>query len=389
MSGVQGFWSYVHKDDVADDGRISRLARDMGAQYEMLTGEAIELFLDRDALKWGDNWRNKIDESLASVAYFIPVLTPRYFMSPECRREFQFFARRADRLGINDLVLPLLYVDVPSLADDAAKDELVLLVRRFHWEDWRETRYTDVTTEAYRRGVSSLAARLVAANMRVEQTDIVAAARRVEETDEEEDEPLGLIDRLAQAEEALPDWKNTLSAISQEIELIGRLMSEATAEINEKAGRSKGFAHRLTVARRLAKQLGEPTDKVSSFGRQFVTQLHDVDEGFRAIIAHGPAEIAERPESKTELCQFFKVVRNLSTSAQSGLSAIQQMAEAIAPVEKMSRDLRPVLRRLRQGLTMMVEAREVTDSWVGLIDESGVDCQDLPTPEKSDDTDDS
>src|ERR1700741_4459468 len=95
MASSQGFWSYVHADDQADGGRISRLARDVVAQFEILTGEALELFLDRDAIQWGEAWRNRIDASLASVVFFIPVLTPRYFMSPECRRELQFFARKS------------------------------------------------------------------------------------------------------------------------------------------------------------------------------------------------------------------------------------------------------------------------------------------------------
>jgi hypothetical protein len=50
MSNSQGFSSYVHADDQADGERISRLARDVAAQFEMLTGEALALFLDKDAL---------------------------------------------------------------------------------------------------------------------------------------------------------------------------------------------------------------------------------------------------------------------------------------------------------------------------------------------------
>ena len=51
------------------------------------------------------------------------------------------------------------------------------------------------------------------------------------------------------------------------------------------------------------------------------------------------------------------------------------MIDAIAPIERVSRDLRPVFRRLRQGLSIMVEAREVSDGWIGLIEASGVDCE--------------
>ncbi len=151
MANLQGFWSYVHADDQAEAERISRLARDVAGQFEMLTGESLALFLDRDAVKWGEDWRDKIDSSLASVAFFIPVMTPRYFMSPECRRELQFFARRATNLGIKELVLPLLYVDVPALHDETATDDLIALVRTFQWEDWRELRFAELTDEGYRR----------------------------------------------------------------------------------------------------------------------------------------------------------------------------------------------------------------------------------------------
>jgi len=65
MADLQGFWSYVHADDQSDGERISHLARDVVNQFQMLTGETISLFLDKDALAWGDNWHDKIDTSLS------------------------------------------------------------------------------------------------------------------------------------------------------------------------------------------------------------------------------------------------------------------------------------------------------------------------------------
>jgi TIR domain len=104
VTELKGFWSYVHADDDADGGRVTPLARDVAAQYEMLTGENIDLFLDRDDISWGEEWRKRIDESLSSIAFFIAVLTPCYFLSSECRRELQKFARSARDLGIEELV---------------------------------------------------------------------------------------------------------------------------------------------------------------------------------------------------------------------------------------------------------------------------------------------
>lgn len=222
MAKLKGFWSYVHADDDADSGRVSRLAHDVAAQFEMLTGEKIDLFFDRDDIDWGEDWRDKIDESLASIAFFIAVVTPRYFMSPECRRELRFFARRAKNLGIKELVLPLLYVDILSLHEDTPSDDLVALVKSFQWENWLDLRFVDLGAGEYRHGV--------------------AAA----------DDSPGLLDRLAAAEETLPQWQTTLEATSQEILLIGRIMQEATADMERGNAQGKGFAARLAIARRIS-----------------------------------------------------------------------------------------------------------------------------------------
>ena len=90
-----------------------------------------------------------------------------------------------------------------------------------------------------------------------------------------------------------------------------------------------------------------------------------------------PAEIRENPEGLEEVCQFFGQIRALSENAHVAIEGVQQWVDAILPTERMSRDLRPRLRQLRQALTTLVDAREVTNSWLGLMEASGVDCQDF------------
>jgi hypothetical protein len=152
-------------------------------------------------------------------------------------------------------------------------------------------------------------------------------------------------------------------------------MQKATADI--KGGSGKGFSSRLIVARRLARELAEPTERVWASGNEFASQLHDVDQGLRVIIEKAPDEIWDDPNSKREFCKFFGAIRTVSAAANEGLTSMQGMIDAFAPIEKMSRDLRPVIRRLRQGLTMMVEAREVMSEWVRLIEASNVLCDDV------------
>jgi hypothetical protein len=375
MSNSQGFWSYVHSDDQAEGGRIVRLAHDIVEQFQMLTGEKINLFLDKDAIEWGENWRETIDQNLASVAFFIPVMTPRYFMSPECRRELQFFARKASELGIKELLLPLYYIDVPSVEDKIATDELVVLIRTFQWEDWRELRFSDVASEGYRRGVSRLATKLVAANRQAEATASTSTLQVEEILDDNTDDSPGSIDLLATTEEALPKLNEILVTLKQEIEVIGQIMQEGTDNIQRGNSQGKGFSARLIVTRQVAQQISEPIEQIWSLSNEYASQLHDVDAGYRLIIERAPKEIQENLNSKVNFCAFFRQVREMNVVTRNALDATQRMIDAIEPLEKMSRDLRPGLRKLRQGLTIMVESRGVSDEWVRLIDSTGVICE--------------
>lgn len=370
MSNLGGFWSYVHADDNVEGGRIARLARDISNKFEMLTGEPIELFLDRDDIAWGQRWRRVIDEGLEEVAFFIPVLTPRYFFSPECRRELQSFTRKAIDLGAGELIMPLLYVDVQELHEDEPDDELVALVKKFQWEDWTDLAYADVSSEAYRRGVGKLAKQLVEANRRlaelVHEPTVEQGAAPAEPTDEGEP---GLLDRMAAMESALPAWSETITSIGQEISEIGALMNRATEEMKARDARGKGFAGRIAVARATAIELTPRAEHVLQLSSEFSGQMNAVDSGLRALI---PALSSEQGdlEERAAAEEFLGQVRTLANSSSEGLGQLAGMINAIEPVENMSRDLRPPLKTLRRGLTALREGQIVANEWLRLIDES-------------------
>jgi hypothetical protein len=373
MTQWKGLWSYVHADDQDEGGRIRQLARDVKAQFEMQTGDTIELFFDADAIEWGDKWREKIDDGLATIAFFMPVLTPRYFQSAECRRELQSFARRAEGLGVKELVLPLLYVNVEGLHEDEPGDDLMALVKAFQWQDWTDLRFEDTSSGPYRRGVSNLAQRLVRANALADQAQIAVSAL-TPAADDNADESAGLLDRLAAMEETFPQWSETLEAIGNGINGIGEIVSRGATDIEKVDSHGKGFAGRLAIARRVSNEMKEATEGIWTAGNRFASQLHTVDEGMRLLIERIPPEVEVNPEFKGEACEFFVTIRELAASTNEGLDSVQEMIDNIVPLEAMSRDMRAPLRRMRQGLTTMLEAREVADEWVRLIDDCGLDC---------------
>ena len=67
----KGFWSYRQVDDKRDSGRIRQLAYDIVDEYAAITGETIDLFLDRDSIEWGSLWESDIREALESGLFRI------------------------------------------------------------------------------------------------------------------------------------------------------------------------------------------------------------------------------------------------------------------------------------------------------------------------------
>lgn len=366
MAAIDGFWSYVHADDDAESGRVAQLARDVVAQFEMLTGESISLFLDRDRLQWGDDWRPKVDASLSSIAFFVPIITPRYFMSKECRRELNYFARQAQRLGIEELVLPVLWIEVPGLHEDKPTDELLALVKRFQWSDWTTLRFSDLGSGEYRKAVAELAARLVQANSVAEVAAKTLDIDKVEA--EPDDDDLGTLDKLGVMEVSLPQMAEILNQVAGAIQEIGHVMQGATGEIEANTNPSAALATRLRIARRLSGELATPAASIRRLGNDFSSSLNDVDEGVRIIISRAPDEVRDSPQSRTEFEAFFEAIRDMVTQAEIGLGAVANMIAQLEPIEKMSRDLRQPLRTLREGLTLFVDGLTVMRGWISLID---------------------
>lgn len=371
MANEGGFWSYAHADDDADGGRIADLARDLIAQYEMVTGEPIDLFLDRDSLEWGNVWREKVDGSLASVAFFVPVLTPRYFKRTECRRELRTFVTEAERLGLGALVMPLHYVDFPGLHEDPSSDDLIALVKEYQWAPWTELRFAARDSEEYRRGVAELADRLAAANAEVTRAAAAAPIAVPSETDDE-DAP-GTMDLLAEMETAMPAWTEIVERVGEIVVELGERMQLATQEGEEADARGAGFKGRLTVLRRLANDLAAPADEVVQLGSQFTEKLNAVDAGVRTIVEMAPQTPAESANEREEIVGFFDSIRQLAVEADEGLGAVDELIDQMQPIVKMSRDLRSPLTKFKQGLTVMGEGRQIMNDWVRLIDEVDLD----------------
>jgi hypothetical protein len=372
MAESVGFWSYVHADDNAELGRITQLGNDIVTQYELITGGTVPIFLDKN-IEWGEDWRQKIDENLSSVVFFIPIVTPRYLLSVECRRELQYFASRAINLGIKELILPIIYIDYPELHNKDTTDELIKLICSYQWVDWKTTRFCEITSQEYRMKVAELAQRINNVNKVLENKQNIEIVDNPNTEEIEDNEP-GILDLLASAEESMPICQDLLNQIGVEINKIGDLAHKATEDLERSKKTTSGFGPRIMISKRLAKELDEPVESICNLTQQYASRFHSVDQGYQIYINHVPQMIEDDPKNRKDICEFFSVVRELDKNANEALDKTQSFINVIESTENLSRDLRPVYRKLRQGLIVLTESRDVSINWVRMIDALDIDC---------------
>ena len=144
MAGPAAFMSYVRFDDAHEDGQLSAFRERLAGEIRIQTGREFPIFQDRNDIAWGQNWRQRIEETLDEVTLLLVIVTPGLFHSPACRDEVARFRERERELGRTDLILPVYYVGAMEMDDpDVRKaDDLASLLWSRQYADWRELRFT-------------------------------------------------------------------------------------------------------------------------------------------------------------------------------------------------------------------------------------------------------
>jgi hypothetical protein len=278
------------------------------------------------------------------------------------------FAGQAKSLGADELLLPIYYVDVAALKPDSA-DEAMALIARTQYEDWRDLRLADEGASAYRQGVNRLARRLA------DVVEAMAASpitpMRIAPADDEEP---GVVDLLAAGEEAMPKWQAAVEAFPPLLERMNDMTIAATEDLAESDRRGKGFGGRLAVLRRYAADLRPIADVAYDTGQQYASELVQVDPAILTMIrtvAEGAEAGTLSDEDRQAAQAFFGAMRQLSDASGATAGSLNDLVRTIGANTSASKDLRPVLRKMQDGLRHVLDAQAIIDEWRRRIEETG------------------
>jgi len=273
-----GFWSYSHEDNELDGGAILDLASLIMEEYNLISGEPLKLFIDHDGIAWGEEWRSRINSSLAQTTFFIPIITPRYFMRSECRRELLEFAAKATSLGVEELLLPILYVETQNLSAENP-DEAIALVARTQYVDWHNTRLLDSKSRDYRVAVNSLARRLLQIARSVAETQF----DRELNADPDGDGTDGITDLVTKITALLPEW---LDAVLQDRFTDAQAVAtwdQYAQQVQKLRKRRAPASAGLAVQMRMAREMLPLAERAQRDARLYATRTIELDSLVSAL----------------------------------------------------------------------------------------------------------
>lgn len=388
-----GFWSYVHADDTSENGRILRLSELIKEQYALLTGVDLKIFVDRD-IEWGQEWKRRIDESLQVTTFFIPILTPRYFLSEACRKEFLDFVGAAKALGVSEYLLSLVYVSIADLKPESV-DVVKSTAASMQYINWNEVRNLDETDARFRAMVEKVVQTLIKISTKVdglaaEQVgeNRTSAALEIspgrstagapnlgtvlpddQENPEDQDELPGLLDNLDAFDTLSTAWQKTISEFKPTMEGITNIVSDAAPKLGRQ---DKPPSYKLTIARKLAVDLDPSVERTSQLSADYVRLLFRIDPVLRALFTHATENAdtdgPQADQNQAAIDGARTAIRELSSRSAQMAESISEAITSMRGARQLSRDLNRRLTKLEASLQSIVDAQTIISSWETLVD---------------------
>ena len=123
--GYDIFVSYAHAlDHRADIEKVSALVRAIGAQYQRETGNPLRVFHNTGVLGSMDEWETTVLPGLRQSRLMIAVLSPAYFASPFCRREWELYVETELAMALpGEGIIPIYAERYPPFEADPVEPE--------------------------------------------------------------------------------------------------------------------------------------------------------------------------------------------------------------------------------------------------------------------------
>jgi hypothetical protein len=373
-----GFWSYARRDDVAMAGHVLELADQVRDTYHMKTSETITIFMDRNDIKWSQEWREKISTAILGTTFFFPVISPLYLKSPNCRQEFDEFWKAAKTSKVTKLLLPILYEDVDL---ENSKDPICEIVREINYVDWRKTKLEDRTSSSYRKLLDRMGADLVDAAVQAASApepdeekpkEEVAQAPAVSEKKEDDEgggggvppepppdmSPAGLLESLVRAQELNNEFIENLAKVRSAMDAVVAEITREPPPPNASAGQ------RLFYVNAISTRIREPAETFEMEAKN----LERVTREMTDIVLMVAQDMANPVFAATVKKSDIEKLLGLRERVVQEFRDFEQARAVVTALGRMSRRMKESISAVERGFDSLGAIREMFLSWASAFE---------------------
>lgn len=341
LTATRCFFSYHRRDNNDYLGVVDRLKSELEGRFEASTGRELEIFVDRDSIGWGEDWRTKIRESVLGATVFIPIITMRYFSSDACMEELTTFYENARQLGVTDLLLPIVLAGSRNITSDHPSDE-VRLIERLNYRaietEWALGYESPQWIGMVNRMIDDLASALVRA-------EDALSIREQTVTDEPEEETQAEAD-LTSLTEGIQDATTLMQEAFAAMTALGTVIEGSTATANNAHNNAQRSAALVTASHQIGTAAKDFSQKASAFQqkvsetdasvRAVIAELRSIDmDQARQQLAALERPLRQMPDISRHLASIDEAVGGLRVASLTNVSMRKALQPAISAMQSM------------------------------------------------------
>ena len=154
-----GFLSYAHFDDQHNNGWITDFRRQLSGEVQAQTGRKFSIFYDREDIKWGDAWDERISGAIETATFFFPIVTPSFFESENCKHEIRKFLAHEEARKRKDLLFPVYYIKCKDIDGKCRTGlgRIVKAIKGHQYRDLTQLRFAPIHDLQVRKVVAEMA----------------------------------------------------------------------------------------------------------------------------------------------------------------------------------------------------------------------------------------
>ncbi len=370
---VRCFLSYSRDDAEAMNGIAVEIKKRLEGFYRASTGRTLHIFVDREDIGWGEDWREKIAGAVRDATVFMPLITMNYFTREACREELTTFYRNADLLGVTDLILPIVLAGSSRITADDSREE-VRIIERLQFIPVEDAWPQGFSSPAWTTAMFDITKKLMTAVERaesrigtIETAEHQPSAPSFDDSDpddEGEDDPesaVGLYDLMHDFMESIDGFKEVSPAASAD-------MSDFFDKVAETFEGLNGAPDRRALNQRALAASGpllEVATRLNSSAGQMLKHVSTADAAIRQV-AESVAG-SHVPELQDGLRDALASMNEVFEGSEDLPAQMDQIVRSLKFARGMNVSLRNAFQVGQRGMAAVRDAIKIFRSWEDLV----------------------